>query len=152
MKNKSNYLLKLICLVGIIALTIGFIFGFANLNTVTVEQVSVEERETSGESFTIAGRPNKIFVEKISKNPEDEQETLENIDNLIIEQETVEKEKSDVVLEETKQPVEMAYTEVKLDTENCDYTVDTESSTIEIEEYKGDVDCVIIPEEIDGKK
>ena len=65
MENKTNYLLKLICLVGIFALITGFIFGFANLNTVTVERVSVEERGEAGESFTRVGRPNKVVTEVI---------------------------------------------------------------------------------------
>ena len=149
MENKTNYLLKLICLVGIFALITGFIFGFANLNTVTVERVSVEERGEAGESFTRVGRPNKVVTEVIEKAPEENEQLLENAETEELQDEKIESKNTEATSEDVQ---ELAYVEAELNTENCDYVANEEAETINIEEYKGNVDCVIIPEEIDGKK
>ena len=145
MENKSNYLLKLICLVGIFVLLIAFVLGFTNLENKVVEQVSVEEIGKDEEIFSIAEKPKQILTEIVKENSEEGSQPLENEDNLIIEQENIE-------IENTEEIPEIKYIETELNAENCEYKLNSENSTIEIEEYKGDDDCVVIPEEIDGNK
>ena len=44
----------------------------------------------------------------------------------------------------------LEYREIKLDNDNCEYIVDESTNMIQIEEYDGNEDCIVIPEKIDG--
>lgn len=47
---------------------------------------------------------------------------------------------------------QIEYREINLDSDNCTYLINEGNKTVDIQEYKGIEDCIVVPEEINGYK
>ena len=136
MKNKFNFLVKLICLVSILISVSIFIVFVMNFESTKVKLASAGKVNINSDSQGGSIKPTiyEVVLEDeasedmvVHSNQEDVEEIIEN--------------------KNTEN-----FSEIELNSENCEYSVDETKETIHIDEYNVNVDCIVIPSEIDGKK
>ena len=138
MKKKSNFLLKVICLTSIFVSVFVFAFIITNLEETKIKLSSSEKinlkSEYQGEVIEAKKPELKRVITEDSGNKDDGQNNIES--------DAINGGKAEVD----------KYVEVELNNENCEYSVNNKTNMIQIDKYNIQGDCVVIPNEINGKK
>ena len=126
MKKKSNFLLKTICLISILVFDL--------------EETKIKLSSTK----------------KVNMNSELEEELVKpaklELHEVVYVDENGEKQDENRAVVEKNEDIKEEFVEVKLNNENCKYSIDENKDTVQIEAYNVSSECVVIPNEIDGKK
>ena len=141
MKKKSSFLVKAICLISILISLLVFVVLITNLEDTKVKSVSIEKSDIKGEAQEIVNPAKIEFYEVVCDEEDNNQQD----------------EPKDIVVEETEKSEEIEkntenYVENELNNENCEYSINSENDMLKIDKYYGLGDCIVIPNEIDGKK
>ena len=138
MKKKRSFLLKVISLFSVLISIFVFAFIITNLEETKVKLYSSKKINLKSEY-----QGEIIQVEKTELKQVEIKEILDDVEEQI-------NAESDVVKEDTLEEHECV--EVELNNENCEYSINEKTNMIQIDKYNIQGDCVIIPNEINGKK
>ena len=121
------------------------VFGFLiiNFENTKVKLASIEKVDIKSEEQEEIVKPAKKEVYEVVYDENHNGEQQDKPEDIVVE----ETEKNEENEENTEN-----YVEIELNNENCEYSIDNENDTVKIDEYYGFEDCIIIPDEIDGKK
>ena len=135
MKKKSNFLLKTICLISILVSVLVFAFIIANLEETKIKLSSTKKVNMNSELEEELVKPAKLELHEV-----------------VYVDENGEKQDENRAVVEKNEDIKEEFVEVKLNNENCKYSIDENKDTVQIEAYNVSSECVVIPNEIDGKK
>ena len=135
MKKKSNFLLKTICLISILVSILVFAFIIANLGETKIKLSSTKKVNMNSEQQEELVKPAKLELHEI----------------VYVDENGEKQDEEQIVVEKNESQID-EFVEVKLNNENCEYSIDEKKNTIQIETYNVSGECVVIPNEIDGKK